>query len=50
MSTTPVSGFEGIDHAVEASERNISLPVEGGLFQYLVGDSALSYLEQKELL
>ena len=30
MSTTPLSGFESIDHAVVAFERNISPPGEGG--------------------
>ena len=32
MSTTPVLGFDGIDHAVAAFESNISPPGEGGLF------------------
>ena len=32
MSTTPVSEFDGIDHAVAAFERDLSPPGEGRLF------------------
>ena len=46
MSTTTVSVFYGIAHAVATFESNISPLVEGKFFKYLVGNSVLGYLER----
>ena len=50
MSTTPVSVFDSIDHAVAKYESNLSPKGEGRFFYYLVGDSVLIYLERIRLL
>ena len=36
MSTTPVSGFDNIDHAAVASKTNLRLPGEGGFSSILL--------------
>ena len=50
ISTTLVSGFDGIDHLVAEFEINIIPPGECGFFYYIVGNSILGYLEQIRLL
>ena len=50
MSTTPLSVFDNIDHAIAAFDSNFFPPVEGVFLYYLVSDSVLSYLERIPIL